>query len=47
VMSRIFLYRKRLSQVNKEKDYGTHYFEEDQTILAKFNKLVGEAFDVI
>jgi len=47
VMSRISLYRKRLSQVNIEMDYGTHYFEEDQSIVAKFNKLVGEAFDVI
>ena len=46
-MSRISLYRKRLSQVNIEMDYGTHYFEEDQSIVAKFNKLVGEAFDVI
>jgi len=47
VMSRIFSYRKRISQVNIEMDYGMHYFEEDQLIRAKFNKFVSEAAGVI
>lgn len=47
VMSRVFLYRKRLSKENIEMDYGTHYFEEDEKIKNKFYQYLTEAKDVV